>query len=174
MNPNIKPDLRIVRTMPAQKPGKSKQDYGTPRAFMRALEHRFGAIEMDLAATDENAKAPLWITPETDSLRALWDKFDVRRAFLNPPFGTIAPWARKCAEAERLEILFLIPASVGSNWWAQHVHGAADLVLFLRPRLSFDGKNPYPKDCALCVYNRPTENIGTRYECWDWTKEIKP
>ena len=183
----LKPDLRLVRTMPAQKPGKSKQDYATPWAFIRALEARFGQtdgnnrpgkIELDLAATKDNAKAPLLIDTEQDSLapRTRWDSFDVKLAFLNPPFGSIAPWAKKCAETERLRILFLVPASVGSNWWAQHVHGAADLVLFIRPRLSFDGKNSFPKDCALAVYNlRPKPSLRvpyepTRYECWNWIK----
>ncbi len=174
-------DLRIVRTMPVQKPGKSKQDYGTPWAFMRALEARFGKIELDLAATKDNAKAPLFITPEDDSLRKDWDDYavkgGVKLSFLNPPFGSIAPWVRKCSAAEHLRILFLVPASVGSNWWALNVHGAADLVLFVRPRLSFDGKNSFPKDCAVAGYN--LKGLGeessrtprtTRYECWNWSK----
>lgn len=176
MNDTLKPDLRLVRTMPAQKPGKSKQDYATPWAFVRALEARFGKIELDLAATKDNAKATLFVDPETDSLapRTKWDLFDVRLAFLNPPFGSIAPWAEKCVRAERLRILFLVPASVGSNWWANHVHGQADLVLFVRPRLSFDGKNSFPKDCAVVCYNTRggvrtfDDNYVTRYECWNW------
>lgn len=175
------PDLRLVRTMPAQKPGKSKQDYATPWPFIRALEARFGKIELDLAATKDNTKAPLWITPEQDSLSMDWNApnfTSARLAFLNPPFGSIAPWARKCAEAERLRILFLVPASVGSNWWAQHVHGQADLVLFVRPRLSFDGKNSFPKDCAVAVYNFESVHMDvigrsrTRYECWNYA--VKP
>jgi phage N-6-adenine-methyltransferase len=172
----LKPDLRLVRTMPAQKPGKSKQDYATPWAFVRALEARFDKIELDLAATKDNAKAPLYFTPEDDSLSKDWDACDVKLAFLNPPFGSIAPWAKKCAAQERLRILFLVPASVGSNWWAQHVHGKADLVLFVRPRLSFDGKNSFPKDCAVAAYNLHEHNTRTaplrltRYECWNWIK----
>lgn len=132
-------DLRIVRTMPAQKPGKSKQDYATPWKFIRALEKRFGKIELDLAATKENTKAPLFITPEQDSLKQDWDRFDVKLAFLNPPFSENDDFARKCARAQRLSILFLVPASVGSEWWAREVDGKADLVLFVRPRIEFDG-----------------------------------
>ena len=132
-------DLRIVRTMPAQKPGKSKQDYATPWPFIRALETRFGRIELDLAATKDNTKAPLFITPEQDSLTVDWDRMDAKLAFLNPPFNLCGDFARKCARAERLPILFLVPASVGSEWWAREVDGKADLVLFARPRIEFDG-----------------------------------
>jgi hypothetical protein len=89
--------------------------------------------------------------------------------WLNPPFDPISPWAIKCAVSAPIrssmsrKILFLVPASVGSEWYAQHVHENA-LVLLLRPRLSFDGKNPYPKDCLLAVYG---ERPGV--ECWKWT-----
>lgn len=36
-------------------------------------------------------------------------------------------------------------------------------IVFPRPRLSFDGKNPYPKDLGLIVYG---EKPG--YETWRW------
>jgi len=220
-----KPDLRLIRTMPEQKPGKSKQDYATPWSFIRALERRFGKIELDLAATKDNAKAPLWITPEQDSLSQDWDMTGgacAKLAFLNPPFNACADFARKCARAERLPILFLVPASVGSEWWAREVDGKADLVLFVRPRIEFEGlpcarrkgkvqfcqhdasehrrsgehpdvkstgmcavsgcgcvgfkKDPYPKDCAVALYNGPEHvfiegKTVTRYECWNY--EVK-
>jgi hypothetical protein len=46
-----------TRAMPAQKPGKSKQDYSTPIAFLDAVKKRFGltAFDFDLAATKANA-----------------------------------------------------------------------------------------------------------------------
>lgn len=207
MTTTPKPDLRLVRTMPVQKPGKSKQDYATPWSFIRALEARFGKIELDLAATRENTKAPLFLTPEQDSLSIDWDKQDVKLAFLNPPFNLCGDFARKCARAARLPILFLVPASVGSEWWAREVDRQADLVLFVRPRIEFDGlpcarrrgkvqfcqhdahdhasghgkcrlcecvgfkKDPYPKDCAVAVYNLGgVQHPKTRYECWNWGK----
>lgn len=167
-------DMRDVRTMPVQKPGKSKQDYSTPDDFMRALMRKFGVPTIDLAATHDNTRCARYISPIEDSPMQDWDKLarasHDRLAFLNPPFGNIRPWAKKCAEASLLEILFLVPASVGSNWWAEHVDECVQdetaMVYFLRPRLSFDGKNPYPKDCALVHYNASVN--AERYGCWDW------
>ncbi len=207
-----KPDLRLVRTMPEQKPGKSKQDYATPAAFMEALAHHFGeAPATDLAATEDNTKCVHYVTPEQNSLSSAceWDDYaSYGSAFLNPPFGTILPWAKKCSGAEKLQIFFLVPASVGSVWWHKYVHDTASRVLFLRPRLEFDGqpctrrkgrmqicqhdasehrghggrclvvgcdctgykKDPYPKDCALVIYNDPrverVTGLTPFYECW--------
>lgn len=144
--------------------GQSKQDYETPAEFITAVVNRFGPLAWDLGATRENAKAPAFISPEQNSLAedVTWNY--AGNLWLNPPFDNIAPWAAKCAAAwvYRNRILLLIPASVGSVWYAAHVHDKA-AVKFLSPRLCFDGKHPYPKDCLLAVYG---DEPG--YECWRW------
>lgn len=148
--------------------GHSKQDYETPDDFMEAVVMRFGAPMWDLAATAENAKAPHFITPEENSLAVTWrDRFRV--CWLNPPFDNIAPWAKKCAAfgAPPIElgyrILLLTPASVGSNWFRDHVHNKA-LVLAINGRLTFKGTDaPYPKDCILSVFG-----VAPGFDVWNW------
>lgn len=56
------------------------------------------------------------------------------------------------------------PASIGSNWFAEHVHRRA-LVLGLNgPRLKFEGSpDPYPKDLMLVCYG---ESPG--FDVWRW------
>jgi hypothetical protein len=170
--------------------GKSKQDYSTPDEFIRAVNARFGDLTIDLAATRDNAKvhcgpAPVYIGPGSclggDSLAVKWSTLAPGRWWLNPPFANIEPWVRKCAakrpfptgittrniQDPSFGIYLLIPASVGANWWATHVHNKAR-VHFLSPRLCFDGKNPYPKDCALCIYPFEHSFVGVGYECWRW------
>lgn len=154
--------------------GASKQDYETPWELIHAIEARWGKIEWDLAATDENRKAHKWITPERDSLSMVWHKLRVSPiyrplAFLNPPFNNIAPWAEKCAAEAALgaRIVFLVPASVGSNWFGRYVYGKAS-VHPLNPRLSFDGKNPYPKDCMVCYYDRQKD---VEFSPWMWKEQ---
>lgn len=153
--------------------GNSKQDYATPADFMRAVEKRFGPLAFDLAADASNAKAARYFTVEQDSLAQDWTALDLHDwtrhwAWLNPPFDRIEPWARKCAESKHaVDILFLVPAAVGANWWRDWVHKEA-AVLFLNGRLSFDGKNPYPKDCALCTYSR---RVVPGYDVWNWRGE---
>lgn len=143
---------------------RSRQDYETPAEFIRAVEDRFGPLTVDLAATKQNAKAPEFLDEEANSLTVNWNKFN-GLLWLNPPFNHIEIWAQKsrmhCELGARL--LFLTPASVGSEWFQMHVLGRA-MVLALSPRLSFDGKAPYPKDCMLSVFWAGCSG----FDVWRW------
>ncbi len=159
---------------PAQKPGRSKQDYETPVDFLDAVERRFGAFEWDLAASKENKKADGYYDEGMDSLKQPWaEVIKCAVGWLNPPFADLGAWAEKCAaESKRMHprgiITMLCPASVGTNWWASHVDGSAAEVLFLSPRISFVGTSaPYPKDLSLIVYRGETAG-GTMYRPWRW------
>jgi hypothetical protein len=98
-----------------------------------------------------------------DSVR--WAKH-VGLLWLNPPFAAIAPWAKKARDSARkgARIAMLTPASVGANWFDEFVHREA-LVLALSPRLSFDGKNSYPKDCILSIFSH---NESPGFDTWRW------
>ncbi len=143
---------------PRQKPGESKQDYQTPDDLLAALTNRYGPLEIDLAAREDNKVAPVCITPEQDSLITPWPK-DIL-AFLNPPFSDIKPWAKKCSEAGA-RVIMLTPASVGSEWFAKYCFQKANVII-LRPRFAFKGMppnpktgkvDPYPKDCMITTWN---------------------
>jgi len=151
--------------------GESRQDFETPPDFLCAVEGRFGRIDTDLAATRENAKALHFIGPDEDSLAPLtrWPVSGV--SWLNPPFANIRPWAEKCAAAPRAlaaaRILLLVPAAVGSNWYAKNVHDKAH-VYFLNNRIQFVGaKFAYPKDCMLAVYGE-----APGFTVWRWRDEL--
>lgn len=158
-------------TMPRQKPGRSKQDYGTPRDFIAAVERMYGPLGLDLAATKDNAKAPRFITPEEDSLTVDWTaRAGSELCWLNPPFSDIAPWVEKCA-AESCRIAMLVPASIGSEWFASHVHKKAGVV-GIRPRLTFEGcDDPYPKDCMLLLWRMVLPREMKNLRLWRWDKE---
>lgn len=159
-----------IGTEPIQKPGRSKQDYGTPRAFIDACEVRFGVLRFDLACTTENCKAPAgyYFDEGVDALKQEWAKdWPEGNLWLNPPFGDIDPWAEKCAyESERRHglILMLTPASVGTNWFSKHVLGKA-MVLGLSPRMAFEGTTaPYPKDLMISCYGFQFHG----FDQWRW------
>lgn len=145
--------------------GSSRQDYETPPDFITAVQSRFGIINVDLAATKENTKGQIWIDEEQDSLTVNWSRLR-GNLWLNPPFNNIAPWAKKCSEESKkgCRIFFLTPASVGSNWFAQHVFGQAH-VLFLNGRITFVGaEDPYPKDCILSCFGVTSPG----FDIWRW------
>lgn len=157
--------------------GSSRQDYGTPPEFLQAVRERFGRPDVDLAATEENRAALFHLGPGSgiaeDSLAYDWSELEDKPLaegpqlwWLNPPFADISPWAARCASVRhrRAWTLLLVPASVGSEWYAEHVHGRA-LVMFLRPRLTFVGcADPYPRDLLLAAYGFGAQG----FECWRW------
>lgn len=161
------------RVMPPQKPGRSKQDYGTPPEFIRAVKKRFNIKEfdIDLAADAANTQAVRFYDEKTNALVQTW-KVGNGWNWLNPPFSKIEPWVRKAWESTSLEsnkdaqTLMLVPAGVGSNWWAKWVHDKAQVVL-LNGRLTFVGETkPYPKDCCLLIYGERAWQ-GQMWTGWD-------
>jgi phage N-6-adenine-methyltransferase len=166
-----------MATMPVQKPGRSKQDYGTPPEFLAAVKNRLriGDFDIDLAATKENAVCPYYYSLEEgkDSLLQSWQTPEPESgwAWLNPPYADIQPWVHRAhKEAETgAHVAVLIPASVGANWWAECVDPYAYTV-FLNGRLTFVGETtPYPKDCALLLYT-PWGFKGS--EVWNWRRDV--
>ena len=177
----------MARKMPAQKPGKSEQSVGTPPEFLRSVLS-FLDIEdftIDLAAEKHNAVTSFYIGKKRDTFMVDWHKYR-GWCWLNPEYSRIAPYARKCAEEMELgaQIAVLIPASPGSNWWRDYVHGVAD-VRFLNGRVTFldkDGQpiktrnkktgvwsvTPYPKDLALLLYSTQRK---PGYHIWNWRNE---
>lgn len=182
----------MSKTMPAQKPFRSKQDYATPREFIDAVERDFGKLTWDLAATADTSVAgpsrffgPGAHQPDafvTNALATSWHMPGL--LWLNPPYSNISDWARKCAEESQrgAKILFLVPASVGSNWFWDWVAPYA-CVYSLAPRLKFMTRDAqgneipacydkhgrptnYPKDLILAHYQ--SERIG--FQRWQWKK----
>ena len=153
--------------MPAQKPGKSKQDYGTPPEFLDAVRNRFGHLVWDLAASASNAVCPDYTDRARNSLIQPWHTYPTGGwLWLNPEFDDIAPWAEKCAAEMRLgaRILLLTPASTGANWLQNHVVPNAHIVE-LGTRMRFVGaKDLYPKDLFLSVFAYGLTGRST----WKW------
>jgi hypothetical protein len=183
-----------MTSMPLQRPGQSKQDYGTPWKLIRAIEKRWGKLELDLAAHDDgsNAKAPNWIGPSVDYLLGPLSLFDApyipSLAFCNPPFENIDPWTRRWRQdmLAGFKIISLVPASIGSDWFRFNCHGVAQ-VIALSPRIAFEGCHQlfpktspragerkcgpeclgcanYPKDCMLLLWGEELHVSPEGYE----------
>lgn len=162
---NLSTTTEPARTGAAFNRAESNQDWATPPEFIKEVEMRFGNLNWDLAATQENAKAPKWITPEQDSLAMDWTPC-FGNLWLNPPFRNIGVWASKCkayACAGR-RIFLLTPASVSTDWFAEYVQPNA-MVLAIRPRLKFVGAtDAYPKDLMLSCFG-----LGIHgFDVWKW------
>lgn len=142
---------------------KSETVVSTPSNFLSAVERRFGKIDVDLACTRANCKGTYgYVHGEQDSLACDWAALD-GLCWLNPPYSNIAPWAHKSA-VSGARILFLVPASIGANWFWDSVYPYAHVLSV--GRMTFDGHaDPYPKDLILACYGYGTT---AKLERWDW------
>jgi hypothetical protein len=157
--------------MPKQRPGKSEQTVGTPWGLIRAVEARWGKLDIDLAASDDgsNAKAGAWYSPANSYLEAtgIGELNGIR--WCNPPFANIRPWARKWRQdAEKgARIISLVPLSC-CGWFADEVEGSANIVGLVE-RVTFEGHtSPYPKDLMLLLYGIEED---FEFQTWRWTQE---
>lgn len=156
-------------TGPSIKRGRSKQDHGTPREFLDAVEKRFGKICWDLAAHRENRVVNQYLGPGSviaeNSLAYDWNLLN-GVLWLNPEFANIEPWARMCSlnRFRHSPLLMLTPASIGTDWFSDFVKDRA-FVLGLSPRMTFVGSDdPYPKDLMLSVFYAGLSGFDT----WRW------
>ncbi len=162
-------------TEPVQKPGRSKQDYGTPPAFLAAVRSllNIDAFVFDFATDGANSVAENYFLDgalDEDWSAQLPDK---AWGWLNPPYAKIGPWVKKAYETSKEggHIAVLVPAAVGANWWREWVNQKAD-VLFLNGRLTFVGcTDPFPKDCALLLYHPTAYAVQGSYDVWNWRAE---
>ncbi len=146
-----------VLTGPSVNRHRSEQVVATPWEFMRAVEKKFGPICYDLAATTGNSKAGCYfIDPENDTFKQNWAALlNGGLGWLNPEFDPMQKWVAKCSmEQQRgAELLALAPASIGTNWFWDHVQPYA--TVYSIGRITFEGsKDPYPKDLILSHYSQ--------------------
>lgn len=159
--------------MPLQKPGKSRQDYGTPPDLLMAVQNRLGQpFGFDVACTSTNSVAARGFYFDRGE-NALAGEISWARhargkwAWLNSPYDRLDLWTERASweAALGLSLAMLVPASVGSLWWKQYVEPFA-YALHLCPRVTFVGETtPYPKDTSILIYT-PLRLRGA--ETWVW------
>ena len=167
-------DVGSIKSIPATKRHRSRQDHPTPWSFMSAIENRFGNVVLDLAATKTNSKAGRFISPRENSLKQDWKvMLNGELGYLNPPFDPIRPWADKCVEEaiKGARFVMLTQASVDSNWFWEMFPYCTSYAL--RPRLTFIGsKDAFPKPLILSAFNcvRLGAEPGPcgRLHRWNW------
>jgi hypothetical protein len=154
----------------------SSGDIWTPQDFRAAVVRKFDQPVWDLAASAQNKFGPHCFTEYDDSLIRDWHRLD-GLLWLNCPYSSITPWARKCAEEWKLgaEILLLVPMG-SQNWYWDYVEPYAQVYCVGRMVFNncFDKQGRlvttnYPKDLILAHYI-PGRH-GNRPQRWRWQDE---
>lgn len=145
-------------------------------ALLRGVERTFGKLTIDLAATDEDHKAPKWITPERDTFTVNWaEEIGGGLGWLNPPFDVdLMPWIQKCSvEGKRgARLLVVTPAIVDEFWFWEYLMEQATIYV-LYPRKMYQGM---PMPLILSAFNvdhRGKKELDFRQiYLWNWTTGV--
>ncbi len=129
--------------------------WATPQEFFDNLDEEFG-FELDVCATDENAKCKKYYTKEQDGLKMPWTGV----CWCNPPYGReIGKWVEKAYSSSArgvATVVMLLPARTDTRWFHDYIYGKSE-VRFIKGRLKFgDSLNSAPFPSMVVVF-RPKE-----------------
>lgn len=109
-------------------------EWETPQDLFDALNEEFH-FTLDVCATPENTKCPVYFTKKDDGLKQSWSGI----CWMNPPYsrGIIEKWMKKAYEESRRGIIVvcLVPAKTDTAWF--HDYGLRGEIRFIRGRLRF-------------------------------------
>ncbi len=127
-----------------------RQDWSTPQELFDRLNDEFDLI-WDVCATTQNAKLPLYWTPEIDGLSADWRG---KQVFCNPPYSQTAQWVEKCATSGAEVCVLLIPARTDTTYFHQHIYNNPRAeIRFIKGCLKFgDAQNSAPFPSMLVIF----------------------
>lgn len=119
----------------------NRDDWETPQFLFDKLNQEFN-FNMDVAASENNAKCPIFYSKENDGLKKPW--YGV--CWCNPPYGReIGKWVKKAAES-RATVVMLLPARTDTRWFHEYILGKAE-IRYIRGRVKFVGATnsaPFP------------------------------
>ena len=130
----------------------SKTDeWATPQDLFDELDREF-KFNVDVCATEENAKCKIYFNKENDGLKISWNLSSTimdARCWMNPPYGRkIGAWIQKAYEESLNGVLVvgLLPARTDTKWFHRWIYNKAE-IRFIEGRLYFndgDGCAPFP------------------------------
>jgi len=129
----------------------SNQSYGTPQ-YIFDFFNRYERFTLDAAASEENAKCPLYFTKEQNGLLQSWKD---HRVWINPPYNDVESWVdcsiEKIYRRECLSVHLLLNLDCSTNWFKKlyncHVYRTAYLI---DHRIKFDGASNSQSVSSVC------------------------
>ena len=124
--------------------------WATPPSFFAKYNEKY-SFNLDVCASEENAKCTNYFTEADDGLQQEWTGV----CWMNPPYGReIIKWMRKAYESSLngATVVCLVPARTDTTWW--HEYAMKGTIEFIRGRLKFgNAKNSAPFPSAIVIFN---------------------
>ena len=124
--------------------------WATPQSFFDSYNNIY-QFEIDVCATNENAKCSKYYTKEQNGLEQEWHG----KCWMNPPYGrNIKYWVEKAYKSSLsgATVVCLLPARTDTAWW--HDYCMKGKIEFIRGRLKFGNSiNSAPFPSAVVVFD---------------------
>lgn len=113
-------------------------NWRTPKWLYRYLESVYGPFDIDLAASDRNAKCKTYYTINDNALTKQWS-YAGRNGFCNPPYSQLSPWLVKAKYEQSLHFqsTWVLPCWNGERFWLLTVFGAQVEITRIFGRVTF-------------------------------------
>ena len=134
------------------------QEWETPDWMFELLDREFH-FDIDVCASESNAKCEKYFGEEDDGLSHQWDGV----CWMNPPYGREIPqWMAKAKEeaSKGKTVVCLVPARTDTEWWWDNCIGGE--IRFIRGRLTFEGASsgaPFPSAVVILGPNHPSRVV---------------
>jgi phage N-6-adenine-methyltransferase len=133
-----------------QQPDSMNGVWVTPWEFFNKIQEEFN-LEIDVAASSENTRLPVYFDEQMDSLKQDWKG---KRCWMNPPYGRqIGQWIKKAATSGAEIVVCLLPARTDTKWFHEYIYGKAE-IRFIKGRIKFSGMEGAGKFPSMLVIFR--------------------
>ena len=128
VNPNHHYKVTGNRYMGSKTPDVVRDLWETPNEIVDYLAERYGAYDLDAAASEHNKKCEKFYSKETNCLKRWWGSN--KHVWLNPPYSNPDPFVLKAIEQMEHgnQIDILLPADNSTAWFADAVKNAAEII----------------------------------------------
>lgn len=127
-------------------------DWATPQDLFDLLNEKHGPFDIDVCASEHNAKCSLYFTTTDDALTMENWSIVSKTLWMNPPYGRhnggIGAWVEKAYIESRkgCKVVCLLPARTDTKWFHNYClrHGTIE---FLKGRVKFGSAKsgaPFP------------------------------
>ena len=126
-------------------------DWETPANIFNDLHNEFN-FQIDVCASNNNAKCKKYFTEETNGLNQKW----IGNCFMNPPYGRkINQWIKKAYDSslQGATVVCLVPARTDTRWF--HDYCTKGEIRFIKGRLKFgNSKNNAPFPSMIVIFKK--------------------
>lgn len=129
----------------------NSDEWETPQNLFDELNREFN-FDLDVCATSDNHKCPVYFTKEDNGLSKNWGGY---RVWLNPPYSEIDKWVEKAYRETRNDntvVVMLIPSRTDTRYFHNYIYQRTE-IRFIKGRLHFnDSKGGAPFPSMIVVF----------------------